>query len=373
MTNANARSAANSLRAQLVESNPPDLAQEFIAQLDAYYAHPSSSFYIGKLERRFYKQKVRHLAWKPYPEDGLVTFGASGTDMCDRQIFFKNSETKPEKSADEPFRGRQRRQGTAIIDFVQLDLIHMPARLGESAEFTIAEDWSTYEDDDGEEYRVKEWVFEDAAQQRKVFERNGVQFAITAKPDGILDYKGQKLIFEYKTKATGLVAMNGKLDFKGADSSHLRQVTAESLIFGINEGIILYESTEKPSWFSDEENKSVPKTRKTWADGSPKPDLRAFHFKITEKMQEDLLNDLAEQARLVYEETLPKMTIEMTGKCAFCAFKGHCKSQLTAEEKTMLIEAEQRYATSNLAGKYDHKNLREYLSGLDLEEASEDE
>ncbi|MED4579075.1 hypothetical protein P9480_09965 [Bacillus atrophaeus] len=357
MTNANERSAANSLRAQLTESNPPDLAQDFIAQLDAYYAHPSSSFYDNKIERLFYEQKLRHLGFKPYPKDGLVTFGASGTDMCDRQIVFKNSETKAEKSEDEAFRGRQRRQGTAIIDFVQLDILHMKKRIGDKAEFTFSKT------DEGE------FAFEDAAQVRKVFERNGVNFAITAKPDGILDYRGQQLLFEYKTKATGLIAMNGKLDFKGADSHHLRQVTAESILFGINEGILLYESTEKPSWFSDEENKNVPKTRKTWAGGKPKPDLRAFHFKITEKMREDLLVDLAEQARLVYAKETPPMTIEMTGKCAFCAFKGHCKAKLTDEEKAMLFEAERRYATSSLAGKYDHKNLREYLSDLKDEEA----
>ncbi|MEH6974971.1 hypothetical protein [Bacillus sp. FSL W8-0848] len=359
MTNSSGRSAANSLRAHLSQSQPKDIAQAFIDQLDAYYAHPSSSYYIDKLERRFYQQKLQHLGWKPNPDPNIVTFGASGTDMCDRQVFFKNSATKPEKSHDEPFRGRQRRQGTAIVDFVQLDLIHMPKRLGDKAEFTIAET------DDGQ------YAFEDAVKAWKVFERNGVKFAITAKPDGILDYQGRQLLFEYKTKATGLIAMNGKLDFKGADSHHLRQVTAESLLFGINEGIILYESTEKPSWFSDEDKKSVPKTRKTWADGKPKPDLRAFHFVITEEMQEALLADLAEQARLVYEKQIPPMTIEMTGKCAFCAFKGHCKSQLTDEEKRMLFEAERRYATSNLAGKYDHNNLREYLADVQVEEEAE--
>jgi hypothetical protein len=375
LTTPTSKSAAQKLRAQLTATPPESrgdrIVREFLEQLDAYYASPNSSFYDNAIARRFYEQKLRYLKFTPYPNDGLVTFGASGTNKCDREVVFKYGDVKPEKSDDLPFRGRQRRQGTANIELLQLDLVHMEKRLGERAKFKVAE-VDRIERHPVDDVFYTEWLLEDAAQKRKIFEyphpETGelVRFAITAKPDGILDYEGDRLIFEYKTKATGLLAMNGKLDRNGAQPDHLRQVTAESLVFGIREGIILYESTEKPSWFSDEDNSNVPKTRKTWRDGQPVPDLRAFYFYVTDEMQNVLLADLARQAALVYSGKVPRMTIEMTSKCGFCQFTAHCKSLLTDDEKAELFAAEQRYARSRQAGSAVHRNLLEYLDGVEV-------
>lgn len=258
---------------------------------------------------------------------------------------------KPQKSDDIPFRGRQRTAGTAIVDFRQLDLLHMPKRIGAKAKFTFAETESG------------EINFEEAAQKRTIFEYDGVKFAITAKPDGILDYEGSRLIFEYKTKASGLRAMNGKLDWKGAEESHIRQVVAESLVFGIRECIILYESTQKPAWFSDEDNRNVTKGQKTWADGKPMPDLRPFYIYVTDEMQDALIRDLARQAAIVYGGEKPWITAEMTGKCGFCPyFGGHCQAEISAENLAELRGIEERYAKSSFAGKRDHRDLVNYLA-----------
>jgi hypothetical protein len=346
---------SNFMRASTIE-------RDFINQMDAYYASPSTGFHDNRIAKRFYEQRLRHLAWKPYPKDGLVTFGASGTDMCDRQLFFKNAKVKAEQSEDLPHRGRQRRMGSAIIEYFQLDIAHMEKRLGKDALFIFDEIMN-------EEAGVVEYAMEDAAQLRKVFEVDGTKFAITAKPDGIFNYRkdGSKMLFEYKTKASGIKAFNGKLDYKGAQDDHLRQVTAESLLFGIREGIIVYESTQKPAWFSDEESKSVTKGQKTWAGGEPVSDLRAFYFSITDEMQDALLKDLAKQAAIVYGGEAPEITADMTGKCGFCKFSGHCKSSLSDAEKQHLLSVESRMADSFMAGKYEHRNLRNYLSGVSNE------
>lgn len=332
-----------------------ELANIFIRQMNAYYSLPSSSFYDSKIERKFLTQKLTHLGFKPYPNDGLVTFGASQTNLCDRQIVFKNAKVRTEKTPDLPFRSRQRRVGTAVIDYVQLDICHVPKRLGNDAVFTFAT------------LPNGEWAFEDAMQVRQVIEHNGVKFAITVKPDGILNYRddaNRRFIFEYKTKASGVVEMNGKLDYSGAQDDHLRQVTAEAIVFGINEGFIVYESVHKPSWFSDEDKKSVPKTRKTWREGEPLPDMRAMYFYITEEMKTALLDDLARQAELVYNGEIPAMSVEMTSKCGFCSFKTHCKSILTAEELAELQAVEARMASSSMAGKREHTDLRNYLAEI---------
>lgn len=296
--------------------------------------------------------------------------------MCDRQLVFKNDRaTKPEKDDDIPFRGRQRRVGSAVVEYFQLDLAHMPARLGDKATFRYAE--AAVKDDTTVSGMREEWLLEDAAQVRKVFEHPHpdtgeiIKFAITAKPDGILEYipDDRRVIFEFKTKATGIVEMNGKLDFKGAQDDHIRQVVAESLVFGINDALIVYESTQKPAWFSDEENKNVPKTRKTWRDGQPIPDLRAFHIRITRDMQEALLTDLARQAALVYENwktgEVPDVTVKSVMHCGFCPFIRHCRETLTPENREELEIANRRYEASSLAGKYEHRQLLQYLEGLE--------
>lgn len=352
------KSAAQVLRSKVAEETAFDrgaeIEREFLAQLDAYYASPASGFHDNRIARTFYEQKLRYLKWTPYPNDGLVTFGASGTDKCDLEVFFRNQNVRPPKSDDLPFRGRQRRIGSAVIDFLQLDMLHMPKVLGNKCKFVMMGN------DKGDV------LMEDAAQERKVFEYDGVKFAITAKPDGLMhlltEFAALPLIFEYKTKATGIRPMNSKLDFKGPDESHLRQVTAESLVFGIREGIILYESTHKPSWYSDEESSSVTKGQKTWIDGKPLADARPFYFYITDEMQEQLLADLAKQARNVYEGNQPKVTVDTVGKCGFCPFYGgHCQSSITAENLEELRAIENNYANSNLAGKSDHRNLAKYL------------
>lgn len=329
------------------------LAIDFMTQMDAYYSLPSSSFYDNKIERKFYEQKLRHLVFKPYPNDGLVTFGASGTSKCDREIVFKNAKVRTEKTPDLPHRSRQRRVGTAVIDYVQLDICHVPKRLGKGALFTFA----TLPNGD--------WAFEDAMQVRQVIEHNGVKFAITVKPDGILNYANdpqRRFIFEYKTKASGVVEMNGKLDYSGAQDDHIRQVTAESIVFGIDEAFIVYESMHKPSWFSDEDKKNVPKTRKTWRDGEPLPDMRAMYVRITDEMKTALLDDLARQAELVYSGEIPKMTVDYTSKCGFCPFKTHCKATLTEEELAELQAIEGSMRRSSMAGKREHTDLRNYLA-----------
>lgn len=330
------------------------LARELSQQFDMYYANPAASFHDDRIAKKFYEQRLRHLGFKPYPNDGLVTFGASWNG-CDRQLVFKNAKIRTEKTPDIPFRGRQRRVGSAVIEYFQLDIAHMRKRLGDDALFEFATIGST-----------GEYAMEDAMQVRQVIEHNGIKFAITAKPDGIFNYNaepGRRFLFEYKTKASGVVEMNAKLDYSGAQAEHLRQVTAEAIVFGIDEGFIVYESMHKPSWFSDEERKNVPKTRKTWRNGAPVSDIRVEYFRITDGMKRELLDDLARQAELVYNGEIPEMTVDMTSKCGFCPFKTHCKASLTEAEISELMAVEARLAgDTRYAGKRSHADLANYLA-----------
>lgn len=374
MANLFTRIGAETVAESSAKKRGDTLVREFLAQLDAYYASPASSFYDDAISRRYYEQKLRYLRYIPYPDDGLITFGASGTNMCDRQLSFKNANIRVEKSDDLPFRGRQRRSGTAIVDYLQLDIVHMPKRLSKAAKFRMAEHSIPSDDPDEPATYYTEWYFEESAQTRRVFTHPHpetgelVTFAITAKPDGILDYTpdGRRILFEYKTKASGLRAMNGKLDYKGAQDDHKRQVTAESLVFGLDDVIIAYESTQKPAWFDDADNSGVTKGQKTWENGKPRPDIRAFYVEVTEDMRNALLSDLARQAALVYESKrtgcVPAVTVDMTQSCGFCAYGAHCRATLTEGNRALLERVEAQMAASHMAGKAEHRNLRNYLS-----------
>src|SRR5690606_10143883 len=106
-------------RARVDADREIQLINDFTNQFDRYYANPNSSFYDAALERRFYTQKMKYIGHIPRHKDGVITFGASQTALCDRQAIFKYGNVKPEKTDDIPFRGRQRRLGTAVVDYVQ--------------------------------------------------------------------------------------------------------------------------------------------------------------------------------------------------------------------------------------------------------------
>ncbi|MNW66665.1 hypothetical protein D3C74_451570 [compost metagenome] len=88
-------------------------------------------------------------------------------------------------------------------------------------------------------------------------------------------------------------------------------------------------------------------------------------------MQRELLDDLARQAALVYSGEVPDVTVEMTGKCGFCQFRGHCAASLSADNLALLERAESRMAHGSMAGKATHKNLRQFLDGFADEQAKE--
>ena len=114
-----------------------------------------------------------------------------------------------------------------------------------------------------------------------------------------------KLVFEFKTKSTTIASV-GTYKMREAMPSHKFQCTAYSLIFGMDEFLIVYESVAKDSWTKGAE---------------AKPDMRAFYIKVTDADREALLDFLAETARKFYAGELPEADRE---KCLFCVYKAQC-------------------------------------------------
>ena len=125
--------------------------------------------------------------------------------------------------------------------------------------------------------------------------------------DGILDYnpEGIKVGFEFKTKSTTIAAV-GEYKMKDAQDGHKTQCVAYSLIFGLTEFILMYESLAKDNWTAGNEAKS---------------DIRTFYLNVTEKDRTELLDKFAAVVADVKKDKLPKGD---TDKCFFCEYKDIC-------------------------------------------------
>lgn len=67
--------AQNEQLTEVLAEDGQRLARELSEQFDAYYSNPAASFHEDRIAKKFYEQRLRHLGFKPYPKDGLVTFG----------------------------------------------------------------------------------------------------------------------------------------------------------------------------------------------------------------------------------------------------------------------------------------------------------
>ena len=114
--------------------------------------------------------------------------------------------------------------------------------------------------------------------------------------DGIIKYKNHYYILEFKTE-NSYKFMNRR----DVDPSHYHQAIAYSLAFGINEVLFVYISRDIL-------------------------DMKAFMFKVTDNMKEELIGYIEEcdgyLKRLI---TPPKSDAVSKKTCAYCLYKSRCQ------------------------------------------------
>lgn len=93
---------------------------------------------------------------------------------------------------------------------------------------------------------------------------------------------------------------------KRPDVSHKKQLVGYSLLFGIDEFVIMYESLAKDEWRAGQHAMA---------------DFETFYVQITEKDRMDLLDKYAEIAAAVEDGEIPD---QERSKCMFCPFKSTC-------------------------------------------------
>ncbi|MPN25270.1 hypothetical protein SDC9_172677 [bioreactor metagenome] len=143
-------------------------------------------------------------------------------------------------------------------------------------------------------------------------QHNGVEFAVLGMMDGILTYKdGSEIGFEFKTKSNS-IGQVGNFKMKAPAPYHLEQCTAYSLLFGMDEFILMYESVAKDQW-------------KVKEDKEPKMDIRTFYYKATAEDRKALLDKFSYVTKAVAAGVIPDKELD---KCMFCPFKKLCEGEV---------------------------------------------
>jgi hypothetical protein len=294
------KAGAEKLRAEALgkdtETLGKKMAQQLLDQFNLFNGmrHRRNDIEIETLLLKQMEHDIKLIGSEPdYPMD-VVKFNPSGASKSNLELYYKAKGYEERHDDLYPYHDRWTRNASAVHSAVQRDLLYQEKFLP-NPKFTVER---TAEGLPAWEQNILTW---------KEFEHNGQRFIINGMMDGILRYTpdGRKVGFEFKTKS-GSIGQVGHYKMKDASESHKLQCVAYSLLFGIDDYIIFYESLAKDGWTKGIE---------------AKPDIRAFHHHVTEEMRQELLDKFAFVCECVEKGIVPEHEPD---KCFFSPFKYLC-------------------------------------------------
>ncbi len=230
---------------------------------------------------------------------GLVTFSPSSASKCERELFYKAKKEQRDEAPFLPYQRRWCRNGSAVHAATQKDLLYAEKKL-ENPRFKVVRMKAPAS-------VVGRPAWEHNLKNVKQFTDRG--FQIFGMMDGVLEYKdGSKVGFEFKTKSTTIAAV-GDFKLRKPQEGHVEQVTAYSILFGLEDFLLLYESVAKDGWMKGAEARS---------------DLKAFHVKVTEEQKDTLLSKFDRVTKAVKDNIAPAPELN---KCIFCPYKTLCEAE----------------------------------------------
>lgn len=277
-----------------------NLTKAFIGQVNAY--HSLDEKFDKTLELELLEDELNNINNPKFIDfkRGLTTFSPSSASKCERELYYKALK---EDKDEQPFTPQQRRwvrNGSAVHAAMQKDLLYSEKYLEDPA-FKVA--------------RMKapasvagRPAWEHNLKNVKHFEDKG--FQIFGMMDGVLEYMpdGSKIGFEFKTKSTTISAV-GDFKLKAPQEGHVEQCVAYSLLFGVSEFLIVYESLAKDGWNKGDE---------------AKPDIKAFYINVTQAQKDALLAKFERVAAAVKAKEVPQPDLS---KCIFCPYKDLCEAE----------------------------------------------
>lgn len=205
-----------------------------------------------------------------------------------KRIVLQSYEDGKDPADEVTFRRRWTRNSTAVHGCVQKQLLEAEVLLDEPA-FKVHR----------LENELPAW--EKNIEGWKKITHNGVEFILFGMCDGILEYKdGSKIGFEYKTKSNSVAQIKS---LREPSRSHFTQCVAYSILFGVDEWCITYESVAKDKWTTGE---------------NARPDMKIFYVKVTENDRQRLLDRWSRVAMNLQDG---EVSTPDFSKCLFCPFK----------------------------------------------------
>ncbi|MFX5501849.1 hypothetical protein ACM5ME_17755 [Bacillus subtilis] len=217
---------------------------------------------------------------KDYPRD-IPRFSPSSAGKSKVELFLKAVKAPKDEVTGYPFQRRWTRNSTAVHGAMQKQLLEAEIIVDDPAFKVVRLDnelpaW---------EKNIERW---------KVIEHNGQRFVIFGMCDGLLEYQkdGSIVGFEYKTKSNSVAQIK---QLKEPTPTHKAQTVAYSILFGVDEWLITYESVAKDKWTTNE---------------NARPDFKIFYNKVTDADRKRLLDKWAKVAEHIENGELPDNDIK---------------------------------------------------------------
>lgn len=238
------------------------MADAFKAQVNDFYSidkvEPDKE--IEELLLRQRADEVGQIGHE-IPRKPLPKFSPSGAGKCDTELYRLANKLEVPELQLEPYHRRWTRNGSAIHEAIQHDLLYMEKVL-DNPRFSVLKNESGLP------------MWEKNLYKQMEITHNGQSFVLSGMCDGLLtdNTTGETVIFEFKTKSTTIAAV-GDYKMKGIQDGHKLQGICYSIMFcgdpledRDDKEIFLYESLAKDFWTKGKEARS---------------DIRVFQHTIT--------------------------------------------------------------------------------------------
>jgi len=281
------------IKLDVVPVNP--LARALYKQFNEY--HSMDIPMDVKVEREFYTNILGNIQCPPVMKKlpkSICTFNPSSASKCSRELFIKFKGYPKDQQVSIPYHTRWTRNSSLVHEGVQKDFLYMEKYLPD-ADFVICR---------GKDNKP---CWEENIKTTVINNYKGGKYALTGMMDGQILYKPTNQIvgFEFKTKSNS-IAQVGTYLLKDAVAYHKLQCVAYSLLFGIDDYIIMYEALAKDGWAKYEDARI---------------DIRTFYYHVTQQDKDALQQKFINISDAVNTNTIPPVEPD---KCMFCEYKGAC-------------------------------------------------
>lgn len=290
------------------------LTTDFLTMINNF--HSNKQPYDLDLESYIHRIKYEAILNPPSQgkkQRGVNYFHPSSASSCLRELYHMAKGNKRDEDTIQPHQKRWQKLGGMFGDLIQHDLLaihkHYERMTGNGPDFKPV--YTEMETKVGDIIKVPMW--EEFAKTYGVY--SGVP--IGGQPDGILQYKdGARIGIEIKSKQTSS-ARTSQFSMRGPEPDHIKQVVAYSILYEVNEFLLVYGNLSKKSWVMSDE------------DQAKYPDLRCFYVYVSENDRQELLERFKSVMEMVKRGTPPKLDIT---KWTFNNFKRSIAQSMTNDE-----------------------------------------